>query len=319
MPDPVVSFRRFGLALGLAAATAAAAPPVAADQLITPFDVLGWAGGAYQGDDGRFSRCLLKSPYAPGVEVGLSSSPGRFTVNIYQDSWRLPVPFSQKVAATIDRRWEGWLQLDSLSPTVASLDFSGDQKAIEALRAGQKLSVEAPPPVNGFSLTLQGTSKAIERLRECSERYMGTTGTRSPIEEALANAPADPAPASAPSAAPSAATPPSSSVYRHVVLYHVFTRSLGGGQCDYDFLAEGDLSDYSEAEVTLTYAPPPGATPSDRVGADLRLGTGTTDRTILSAPCGIRDLRIQTARARKGDGWAPIDVSLERFESQLVR
>lgn len=317
MPDPVVSFRRFGRALRLVAlGVAVTAPPAAADQLITPFDVLGWEGGAYQGDDGRFSRCLLKSPYAPGVEVGLSSSPGRFTVNIYQDSWRLPVPLSQKVFARIDRRWEGWLQLDSLSLTVASLDFSGNQRAIEALRAGRKLSVEAPPPVNSFSLTLQGTMKAIERLRECSSRYMGTAGSRSPIEEALASPQDDTAAPAAPGGS-DAPVPPS--VYRHVVLYHVFTRALGGGQCDYDFLADGDLSGFSEAEVTLSYAPPAGTGAQDRVGTELKLGTGTTDRSILSAPCGIHDLRIESARARQGDGWAPIDVSLERFESQLVR
>lgn len=163
------------------------------------FTVGDWTGYANFDEDGLYLSCAVQQWRPSGAQLFLRLTEGGLMIVLINPSWNLPVGDRHAATVIVDDRWVERTIAVITTANGSVIDLGHDAEAVDALRRGRSLTVQMPERT--FQFSLNDSSAAIARLRECHER-----NTRS---VAIAEAP--PAPASPASANPFAPadTPPS--------------------------------------------------------------------------------------------------------------
>ncbi|MGF1629154.1 MAG: hypothetical protein ACFCUT_06755 [Kiloniellaceae bacterium] len=155
---------RFLLAGALAIASISTAR--ASDVLLWEFDTAGWEGGAYSYANGRFSHCYIAAPYKSGIFFGMGlTADYHLRISLGHEDWRLPADARYDVNLYIDNREIGRFPSSVYETHHLIIDIGKRADVYQRLRAGYQLRVAAAK--DDFYFNLDGTSRALEKVREC--------------------------------------------------------------------------------------------------------------------------------------------------------
>lgn len=178
---------------GAAAIETAALPPG-----IIEFPAGSWRGIADLGDGSDLPLCTVYGPEV-GSAMLLNWSPSGLSIGLQDDQWVLTDGARYPVTVSVDDRWQAELDAQALSENAVAIVVGDDPTAIDGLRQGNRLVIQAAQ--QEFRFALRGSNAAIGALRDCYRRYAG----------AYADLPAIPPPDSAspaPESPPATATAP---------------------------------------------------------------------------------------------------------------
>ena len=130
------------------------------------FNVLGWEGGAYKLESGGFSHCYIASVYKSEITLGFGlTAANELRVMLGKETWRLPKGASYDVGLFVDDRAIGRFPSTVYDPQYLTILIGKRTDIFQRLRAGYLLRVSAAR--EDFFFNLDGTSRALEKMREC--------------------------------------------------------------------------------------------------------------------------------------------------------
>jgi hypothetical protein len=138
----------------------------------------GWSGGAHRsGDTGEFTHCAISKTYPKGIVVvyGLSRD-GEFDLFLGSEAWRLRKGAYDAATLSIDGARLGQFPAGPIGENLLKISLGAGTDAIEALRRGKILTVNAMQ--RKFDFRLVGTAQALPRLQRCVESETATAGSR---------------------------------------------------------------------------------------------------------------------------------------------
>ena len=150
----------------------AGASPARAQEVVDPFEIQGWSGGAQLDPrKGTLGQCVVSSSYS-GVTLSFALSPSNeFRIEIGSDDWHLRSGGDYVATLMIDHREPLQIIGAARSERLMAVEFGADDDIMRELRDGQFLRVLAEHV--GFSFSLSGSSQALARLRSCVSEHRG--------------------------------------------------------------------------------------------------------------------------------------------------
>lgn len=138
------------------------------------FEAAGWEGGAIKDEAGNFSYCYITSGYEGGMMLGFSLTAAESFFIVLQDAtWKLPVGSRYEVDISVDGRPLGRFPASAAGEDLLSIEIGRHPVALQRLRKGYTLGIEAAKEVFGFDL--EGTARGLAKLRECYDVAMALT------------------------------------------------------------------------------------------------------------------------------------------------
>jgi len=135
--------------------------------LFDPLSVEGWNGGAYHDTVGEL-YCALSDDYGSGVSLILGWDKfGFYLVIIDPDTLKLEPSNKFETIVSVDRLYRAKVDAVAFDTDELELDFGADRKAVNALRKGEKLTLEEWD----HFYTLYGTGAAIAAIEDCYNRH----------------------------------------------------------------------------------------------------------------------------------------------------
>jgi hypothetical protein len=165
MPVPRLAAAAAALAAGFACSSA-----LADSQVAERFESGVWKGSAHLDEgSGTFSHCATYAPYEGGQLVVLLRTRAGFSVGLADPEWRLEAGARYPFLMAIDARWTRNVTGEVASEHVVRVDFGDDPEVVNALRAGEALTVVGRDEVLRFALTDAG--RALSDLEQCYLRH----------------------------------------------------------------------------------------------------------------------------------------------------
>ena len=129
-----------------------------------------WNGGAYTGDDGRFTHCSVSAQYVHGNTLVFAiNADATVDVGVLAPTETFSEGQEFPVALFVDRRQPFFGNAFALDPRFALLRINELERALDSFRRGRTLVVQSEYGEVPFDLT--GTSRALADAFNCAVRY----------------------------------------------------------------------------------------------------------------------------------------------------
>lgn len=171
------------LALQVSPATAIAAGSSAANAggkvAGSAFEHDGWQGYAYNDDSGQFTHCAIAGEFEGDINLTvIRFKNGSWTLSLLHEAWSLGDSERYQVSLSIDSRAERTLEATGAGRILYIL-VGQDDRLYKALGQGHLLTVFAAKET--FAFSLEGTSVALRKLRDCVLQHGVTAQSSNPF------------------------------------------------------------------------------------------------------------------------------------------
>lgn len=168
--------RRLSKAIAMCALLAA---PALADE--REFTVAGWQGSSYDSKGGGFSHCAISSSYRSGLLLLFSLNRNYdLKMGLADSRWSLVVGQTYPISYSIDGSAAITASAEAVTEKQVRIDLPDSERMLAQLKAGVLMTVRASGA--DFHFRLDGSSRALERLRECvAERNSDRTASSNPF------------------------------------------------------------------------------------------------------------------------------------------
>ena len=150
----------------LLAGCAAPSPDSARDYRLEYFEIEGWhSAAAYWDADGKFHHCFVSAQYNSGITFEIYRNPIGYSLVLQKPEWSLGPNEVYSVKLSIDDRWSKRLTSMALGEDFIRIVLGFDDEALEAIRRGSRLAVEAQAET--FAFVLKDEEATLDRLERC--------------------------------------------------------------------------------------------------------------------------------------------------------
>jgi hypothetical protein len=151
---------------------AALVPAALAQEAVDSFELPGWSGAAYLDPrSGGFRTCTVSSVVGNVTLSFVLDRDQNFAIEIGADDWHLKSGGDYVTTLVIDSREPLQTIATARSDKRIAIEFGSDDDIMRALREGLFLRVLAEHV--GLSLSLGGSSAALQQLRGCVAQHRG--------------------------------------------------------------------------------------------------------------------------------------------------
>jgi hypothetical protein len=150
-----------------------------------------WTGHARFSKSGEFARCTAEAPYKSGIKLSFAINVrGILEIWMYKREWNLRTGEKLKIRFRVDRSRYFSGRMEVLGKRLAQIYVNKSNTFFQFIRKGYTLYIYGSG--NTLEFSLDGTARALDKLRDCWDRNSPPSSTASRSDSRGSGSPNNP-------------------------------------------------------------------------------------------------------------------------------